>query len=313
MGVGRVPGYPDYTTSGANKNIPWIFSRKTLVKFYKTSVLPAISNTEYEGMIKGLGDKVIIRTRPDVTISNYVKGATVNYETLESAAVELDIDKAKMFAFKMDKVDIKQFDIDMMNECSQDAAEQMSIVIDADPLNTIYADAHASNKGATAGKASSSFNLGVTGTPITLTKANVLDYILHCQTVLQEQNIPDGQRWMVIPAVMANIIQRSDLKNVDMTGDAVTPIRNGRLGTIGKFTLYESNNYTSVSDSGKTCYNILFGHKSALTFASQLIETEYFEKLETTFGSAMKGLNVYGYKVVKPDSLGVLYAEINIG
>lgn len=313
MGVGRAPGVPDYTQSGSNKNIPYLFARKTLIKFYKTSVLPAISNTDYEGEIKKHGDKVIIRTRPTVTISDYVKGQTVSYEQLESPSVELDIDKAKLFAFKMDKVDIKQFDIDMMNECSQDAAEQMSITIDADPLNAIYADASANNKGATAGFESSAFDLGVTGTPITLSKANVLDYILHCQTVAQEQNWPDRDRWMVIPALMANIIQRSDLKNVDMTGDAVTPLRNCRLGTIGKFTIYESNNYNAVSDNGNSCYNILFGHKSALTFASQLIETEFHEKLETTFGSAMKGLNVYGYKVVKPEALGVLYAKFNVG
>lgn len=313
MGVGKVAGHPDFSGAGVNKNIPWIFSKKTITKFYKTSVLPSISNSEYEGEIKRYGDKVIMRTIPTVTISNYIKGQVVNYENLESPSIELDIDKAKYFAFKMDKIDIKQFDIDMMNKCSEDAAQQMAITIDADPLNVVYADASADNVGATAGLESGAFNLGVTGTPITLTKANVLDYILHCQTVLQEQNIPDSERWMVIPALMANIIQRSDLKNVDMSGDAVTPIRNGRLGTIGKFTLYESNNYTSVTDGADTCYNILFGHKSALTFASQLVETEYHEKLETTFGSAMKGLNVYGYKVIKPASLGVLYAKFNIG
>lgn len=313
MSIARAGGMPDFTQAGTAKNIPYVFERKTVIKFYKATVFGAISNTDYEGLIKKFGDKVIIRTRPTVSVSDYVKGQQVSFEDLESAAVELVIDKAKKFAFKMDKVDIKQFDIDMMNELAQDAAEQMAITIDSDIINNIYADAASANKGSSAGIVTNGFNLGVTGTPITLSKANVIDYIIHCQTVAQEQNWPESNRWMVIPAVMANLIQRSDLKNVDLTGDAVTPLRNGRLGTIGRFTIYESNNYTAVSDSGSNCYNILFGHKSALAFANQLVETEFHEKLETSFGSAMKGLSVYGYKVTKPESLGVLYAKFNIG
>jgi hypothetical protein len=80
------------------------------------------------------------------------------------------------------------------------------------------------------------------------------------------------------------------------------------LGKLGKFTLYSSNLYTPISDSGQSCYPIMFGHKSAIAFAAQLEEVEYFDKLETTFGKGMKGLMVYDWKTVKSEALGMWYA-----
>jgi len=71
MGLARVSGHPDYSASGASKFIPEIWSGKLLVKFYDATVLPQISNTDYEGEIKNQGDKVYIRTRGSVTIKKY--------------------------------------------------------------------------------------------------------------------------------------------------------------------------------------------------------------------------------------------------
>ena len=51
--------------------IPEIWSGKLIEKFYATTVLAAISNTDYEGEIKNQGDKVSIRTQPTITISDY--------------------------------------------------------------------------------------------------------------------------------------------------------------------------------------------------------------------------------------------------
>src|SRR5512139_2688683 len=118
MAIDRVPGHPDYSASGVNKNIPWIFSKKTVVKFYDASVVPQITNTEYQGEITKMGDKVIIDTTPNVSIRPYKKGMTVTFENLESPTVELNIDKANFYAFKMDKIDIKQFTIsNKMDKC----------------------------------------------------------------------------------------------------------------------------------------------------------------------------------------------------
>jgi hypothetical protein len=117
-------------------------------------------------------------------------------------------------------------------------------------------------------------------------------------TVLDEANSPEQDRFLVIPAKMAGYIKRSDLKDASITGDGTTPLRNGRLGMIDRFTLYVSHNL-NVS-AGK--FDVVAGHKMGLTFASQMTNMETIRS-ETTFGNIIRGLQVYGYKVVKPEAL----------
>lgn len=310
MAVNRVAGHPNYETGGPNQNIAWLFSKKAIAKFYDSTVLSAILNADADlAGIQGLGSKVIFNTIPSVNIKDYAKGDVVNFENLESPSVELDINKAKMFAFKMDKIDIKQFTTDMMSELAKDAAEQMKISIDTDALGTIFADAAAANKGLTAGLKSLSVNLGTTGSSVALTKVNILDMLVDMAVVADEQSWPEDGRWIVMPPTFTGLIKKSDLKDASLSGDPKSILRNGKVGEIDRWHIYNSNLLTGVSDTGNTSYNIMFGHKSAGVFASQLTETEYFDKLETTFGKGMKGLNVYGYKITKPSSLGVLYAH----
>jgi len=152
-----------------------------------------------------------------------------------------------------------------------------------------------------------SYALGAAGAPLQLTKTNVLEIIVDAGSVLDEQNIPRSDRFLVLPTWAAGLIKKSDLKDVALTGDSVTPIRNGRIGSIDEFTIYISNNLYSVADStGPTSYYTPFGHKSALTFASQLTKMETL-RAESTFGDLVRSLNVYGWKVMKPASLGMLY------
>lgn len=308
MAIDRAPGHPNYSATGTNKFIPEIWSGKLIEKFYTATVFGDIANTDYEGEISKQGDKVIIRTRADITIKDYTKGQELEFENPESPSQELLIDKAKYFAFALDDVDMHQSDLALMNEWSDDASEQMKIHIDRDILGTIPVDAHASNRGLTAGNISSAFNLGVTGTPVAVTKGNILDYIVDCGTVLDEQNVPETSRYLVLPAWMCGLIKKSDLKDASLAGDGTSIMRNGRLGVIDRFTLYNSNNVLPVSDGGFNCYNALFGHITALTFASQI---EKMKKVEPSksFSEGIKGLQVYGYEVLKPESLGVLYAR----
>ena len=109
---------------------------------------------------------------------------------------------------------------------------------------------------------------------------------------------PEGDRFLVIPAKMAGMIKKSDLKDASLSGDSSSILRNGRLGMIDRFTIYMSHNL-SVS-SGK--FSIIAGHKMGFTFASQMTNMETIRS-ETTFGNIIRGLQVYGYKVVKPEAL----------
>jgi len=308
MSVPTVPGYPDYTQAGTNKNIPWAFSKKTIIKFYDSSVVPQITNTDYEGEVKGQGDKVVINTVPDIAISKYQKGSTINWQLAESPAVELTVNRAIQFAFKMDKIDMHQFLLkNYMDICAQDAAEQQKIYIDTEYLGAVYADANAYNKGIAAGRKSGAYNLGTTASPVAITKTNIIDLLINLGGVADEQNWHEANRFVVLPSWMAVLLKQSDLKDASMTGDGRSTLRTGRLGMLDRWTLYGTNLYTSVFDTPNYCYNVLFGHKSGVCFVSQMVETEYFDKLETTFGKGMKGLQVYDWKVTKPESLGVLY------
>jgi hypothetical protein len=287
-------GRPDYT----GNFIPEIWSGKLIENFYDATVLSAISNTDYEGEIRNMGDTVNIRTTPEITIKTYVKGQTLSVENPDKAKLQLVIDKGEYFACVEDDVDQVQSDIALMDQWSKDASERMKIKIDDRVLTDLLPDVSAFNKGATAGRISGDINLGVASTPVAITSSNVIDTIINMGTVLDEANAPEQDRFMVIPAKMAGYIKQSDLKDASITGDGSSPLRNGRLGMIDRFTLYVSHNlYKNGSE-----FSVIGGHKMGFTFASQMTNMETIRS-ETTFGNIIRGLQVYGYKVVKPEAL----------
>jgi len=296
MAFATSPGHPTYT----GNFIPEIWSGKLIENFYDASVLAAISNTDYEGEIKSMGDTVNIRTTPELTIQTYVKGQTLSVENPDKAKLQLLIDKGEYFAAVEDDVDQVQSDINMMDQWSKDASERMKIKIDERVLTDMLTDVAAANKGATAGRISADLNIGVASTPVAITKTNAIDQIINMGTVLDEANCPEGDRFLIIPAKYAGHIKMSDLKDASITGDGTSPLRNGRLGMIDRFTLYVSHNlYKNGSE-----FSIIAGHKMGLTFASQMTNMETIRS-ESTFGNIIRGLQVYGYKVVKPEALAV--------
>lgn len=288
--------------------IPQIWSSKLIEKFYDATVLAAISNTNYEGEIKGQGDLVKIRTVPDLVISDYSSGQTLVNQRPASSVIELLIDKGKSWSAIVDDVIAVQTDIDMMNLWSTDASEKMKIAIDRDVLGVLGPLVAAANRGATAGRISANINLGVAGTPVALTKVNIIDFLVDANEVLQQQNIPESGRFAVLPFWAISLIKKSDLKDASMSGDGVSVMRNGRAGMIDGLTLYSSNNLPNVTDSGGQtgCSNIYVGHKNALTFASQLVKTETL-RAESTFGDIMRGLQIFGYKMIDPTAMAYGY------
>lgn len=287
-------GRPNYS----GNFIPEIWSGKLIENFYDATVLAAISNTDYEGEIRQYGDTVNIRTTPEITIRTYTKGQTLQVENPDKPKLQLLIDKGEYFSCIEDDVDKVQSDVNLMDTWSKDASERMKIKIDQRVLTDLLPDVASTNKGATAGRITGNIDLGTTGSPIAITKSNVLDYIVDLGTVLDEANAPEAGRFLVIPAKMAGMIKKSDLKDASITGDSMSVIRNGRLGMIDRFTIYMSHNL-SVS-SGK--FNLIAGHKMGFTFASQMTNMETIRS-ESTFGNIVRGLQVYGYKVVKPEAL----------
>src|SRR5262245_58905390 len=264
--------------------IPEIWSGKLIEKFYASTVLAAISNTDYEGEIKSHGDKVKIRTKPTLTIRDYQADQALQVERPSSNIVELLIDKGKYFNAVLDDVMEVQSDINQMAIWSDDAGEQMKIVIDRMVLKDLLGDATAvTNRGATAGAISANINLGITGAPVNLVPRTpgtgdieIVDYLVRLGLVLDEQNIPETGRWVVLPTWAASMIKRSELRDASLTGDGQSILRNGRLGMIDRFTIYASNLLPKGTADGLATgeFACFAGHPHAHTFASQMTKME---------------------------------------
>ena len=302
-GPTRAAGYADISSSSASGFIPEIWSGKMVEKLYTSTCFGEIANTDYEGEVKAKGDSVIIRTTPSITINDYEIGMDLDYETPTSESVQLQVDKAKYFGFKCNDVDMHQSDLKLMDDWSTDAGKQMSIAIDRDILGYIYADVAAENAGATAGKISGSYDMGAVGAPVEITKANVIDFIVDTGSVLYEQDVPEEGRWIVLPVWMCNLIKKSELKDASLSGDGTSMVRNGRIGMIDQYVIYSSNNMSHVTDNTKKVANIVFGHKKSLTFASQMTEMDNIPNPKD-FGKLVRGLNVFGSKVIDPNAIG---------
>ena len=300
--VPRASGIPEYGPTSTSKFIPELYSGKLVEKFYKTTVFGEIASTDYEGEIAGFGSNVVIRTIPDVTVSDYVIGAGLTAQYPTSNATNLAIDQAKSFAVALSTVDMRQADIDMPDVFANDGSIQLRIAVDADMLETIPADVSADNSGTTAGADSNSINLGDSSNPVVLTKTNIVDFIVDCGTVLDEQNVSDEGRWFVMPPWAIAMIKKSDLKIASLAGDNVSILRNGKVGEIDRFTIYQSRNLLRQTSPGPATY-MMFGHSAGLTFAAQIVECEMINN-PNDFGYIVRGLMVYGFEVIGPTYLG---------
>lgn len=296
-------GHPDLSAN----YIPALYSANLIVEFYDATVLGAITNTDYEGKISQYGDKVVLRGFPTIDGFEYTKGMNIPYaKPVPPPVVELLIDKGWGWSFPINTVDVKQSDIDFVKKWAVHASETAKIHIDSNVLANVYGSVSAYNKGATAGAKSASYNLGVAGTPLAVTKVNIPDIVVDCMSVLDEQSVPEQGRFVVLPAWACGLIKKSDLKDASMTRDDKSIMRSGRIGMIDRAEVFMSNSLTTTSSGGHTATECIFGHKLATTFATQITEKQIVDN-PNDFGKLMRMLQVYGYKVVKPEALGHLH------
>lgn len=306
--------------------IPTLWSAKLNAKFYTATVFAEIANTNWEGEIKGMGDKVIINNIPDLTISTYSPGQGLNYQSPTPSTIELQIDKGKYFAFHVNDLLAMQSQPKLLDMFSNDASMQMKIQIDSNVLYNTFSSAHASNTGATAGAKSGSYNLGTEGSPYQLASSttSAVDLVTRLSAVLDEQNVPETDRALLISPADRQALMNSNLQQAYLTGDSQSILRNGKIGMLDRFMVYVSNNMPWISASGTQWHPgagdstestlitattnanrrrlIVACHKTAITFASQMTKMETVRN-PNDFGDFVRGMNVYGFKVAKPESL----------
>ncbi|MFA5212843.1 MAG: P22 phage major capsid protein family protein [Methanoregula sp.] len=274
-----------------NNFIPTIWSGQVFTDFQKATVLGSLCNRDYEGDITGQGDKVKITKVGPVTIRTYTKNSTSNLtvETLNDSQTQLEITEAKYFAFSVDDIDAVQAKGNVlgagMMEASQGLAE------DADSfLAALYTQAGAS-------------------TYMSLTQAStdygVLTMFGRANQLLSEMNCPKaGRKAYISPFVSAQLVKQNVMLTQGLNSELFVQ---GYLGRFMGFDIYESNNLATGSThaTANPVQENLFGTNAAITFADQIIKTEAYRP-EGGFSDAVKGLHVYGAKVIQPKALVVI-------
>lgn len=316
---------PSPTYSGTF--IPTLWSGKLAKKFYNSTIFGEIANTDWQGEIANLGDTVIINTIPTLTTKAYKVGMQLEYEVPSPETISLKIDKARYFGVNVNDVMEFQAKPNLMEMFTNDASTQMKLFIDKDVIYSSFFNASGAwktsasgkdalwthNCGATAGAVSGAYNLGIDTAAISLTASNILSYITMLSTVLDEANVPEEGRYLVITPKERQILMMSPLAQAQFMGDPKSVLRNGRIGSIDRFTVYVSNQLpradaakawdnTTTSASAVKRHLIFAGHKCGISFASQITKMETLQN-PTDFGKLVRGLQVWGNQVTQGQAL----------
>lgn len=270
--------------------IPEIWAAQLLVALRKALVFaqPAIVNRDYEGEIAQSGDTVRITSISDPTIGTYASDSTViTPETLTDAQLTLLINQSKYFAFKVDDVQMRQAKGNVIPQALSRAAYKLADAVDQ-YIAAFYTSVPAAN------------DLGLLLVGDTAA-ASVYDKVLVPLSVkLDEANVPTVSRWTVFPPwLYGRLLLDSRFIKVNESGTSAG-LRNGEAGEAAGFTIYKSNNV--VNSSGDDYEVLAGGGNMAISYAEQINKVEAYRP-ESSFSDAVKGLHLWGSKVVRPEAL----------
>jgi len=280
---------------GLENFIPQIWSAKIFVRQRKALSFASVVNLDYEGEITGYGDTVKINEIGPVAVRSYTKDTAITWDTLDSAQKALLIDQQNYFAFAVDDIDKAQTRPKVMNTASDEAAYSINDTVDQ----------HIAAKYGDAGVSDDTY-LGAAGTSLSVSSGNVILTLSYAQRYLNEANCPVANRWGIIPPWLHQKLVIAEVGGIAST--AVPKVRddgvimNGYVGQAFGFTLLMSNNV----DNNGTQYRCMFGHRNAISYAGQIAKVRAVER-EDYFDEGIKGLYVYGCKVVRPNALCTAY------
>lgn len=274
--------------------IPELWTAKLLVALRKKAVAAQLVNRDYEGEIKRAGNTVNITSINDMTIGNYTKHTDITFEDIDDATRALVIDQQKYFAFELDDVERAQSVNGgaVMNQALDNATYQLRDTADQFLFSAMNAAVQGGGNDL--------------GTVAIHTNAQALyDAFVDLSVTLDEDNVPEDGRFAVVsPKLHGRLLK---LDTFIKPGDQAAPAarQNGYIGSIAGLELYKSNNLPAVTDAAATGGIAIAGHNIATTFAEQITSIEAV-RLEKRFADGVKGLHVYGAKVVRPTALAVV-------
>ena len=292
--------------------LPKIYSKKVLNFFRKASVVEAITNTDYAGEISAFGDSVRIIKEPVISVSDYTRGSDTTQTKLTDQEITLVVDSAKAFKFIVDDIETNMSHVNFKEVATSSAAYALRDSYDAAVIASMFSGVSTSSPdhvlGADASAATQTMgqhqggsnSIDLTGSDGTGT--DPLDVMSFMAKLLDEQSVPEEGRWFVAPPSFYNELAQSGSKLLSVDFNAGQgSIRNGLVssGKLRGFDMYKSNNVAAASTAtGK----ILAGHISSTATAQTIISTEVLRD-PTSFGDIVRGLHVYGAKVLRPEAL----------
>lgn len=269
--------------------IPEVWAAELLSSLKKSLVFASegVVNRNYEGDIAQAGDTVHINSVSRPTIIDYVPGVTkIVPERLTTAQRALLIDQSKAFSFSVDDVDSRQAAGDVIPEGMIEAAFALRDVADQFVELKIRTGVQGSNVLADV--------TGASADPTLVYRA-----LVDLGTVLDENDVPTEGRWAVVPPWVHGLLQLDERFVSFGTGPNREALENGMIGAAAGFTIHKSNNIPNTTGD---LYPVHAGHPMATSYADQIVETEAYRP-QDEFSDAVKGLHVYGSKVVRPYAL----------
>lgn len=276
--------------------IPQIWSARLLQNLQKTLVYgqDAVINRDYEGEIRQFGDTVHIHNIGAITVGDYTRDSDMAPpEDLSGDRRSLVIDQSKYFNFQVDDLDSAQAQPKVMDEAMRESAYALADVADRF-IASHYTEAAPDNL------------IGDDASPVGVDSSNAYDQLVQLNVKLDEANVPSTGRFVVVPPWFYGLLLR-DSRFVDNVSGLVG---NGVIGQAVGFTVYKSNNAPAVTGDGTSTFDntkIIAGHRIAWSYAEQITSVEGYRP-ERRFADAVKGLHLYGAKVVRPEALAVLSA-----
>ena len=319
-----------FTTSSGYGNLPSgnfapeIFSQKVLKFFRRASVVEDITNTDYAGEIENFGDTVRVIKEPTVTVSSYQRGSVVNPQDLADDQITMVVDQANAFAFKIDDIEERQSHVNFEALATSSGAFALKRKYDATVLQAISDGAGiaaSAVSGTTLTTTAAAGDIGTANAPINVeTDDNGINMMLAMARLLDDQSVPEENRWFVAPPIFyQKMLQAGNkLAEVQVTGDNSSPLRNGLAlpGTFAGFRCYKSTALNStggtdqvtLTDASATLATdaseniVLAGHMSAVSTASHIAKTEVVRSTES-FSDVIRGLHVLGQKVLRQEAV----------
>jgi hypothetical protein len=247
---------------------------------------PGVVNRDYEGEITAFGDTVKINQLGPVTVGDYTKNSDISAaQTLTADQLSLIIDQAKYFNFQVDDVDAAQTKPKVMATAMQRAAYAVADSVDQKVATVVGAGVASGN---------------ILTPDTSMSSTDAYDHLVELGVKLDENNVPSQGRWAIVPPWYHGLLLKDDrfVKAPTPMGDDA--LRNGVVRRTAGFDVMVSNNVNQPS--ANTTYDITAGVDAATSFASQIIELEAYRP-QLRFADAIKGLTVYGVKVILPNAL----------